>query len=375
MTFGFNLIAEDGQARLGEVITSHGKIDTPVFMPVGTYGAVKTLSPRVLMDLEAQIILSNTYHLMERPGIEIIKKHDGLHNFMSWDKPILTDSGGYQVFSLAKKRSISEEGVTFNSPLNGDSIFLSPESCMQLQADFGVDIAMVLDECTSFPVTKAKAKESMLLSMRWAQRCRNSFLSDTSGLFGIVQGGMFEDLREESLEKLIDINFEGYAIGGLSVGESTEEMLKVVDFIALRMPKESPRYLMGVGTPLDILNSVQKGIDMFDCVIPTRHARNGHLYTSEGVVKLRNSENRDSMKPLDANCDCYTCTNFSRSYLFHLDKTKEVLGSTLNTIHNVYFYLNLMKQIRDSIKQHKFNAFVDKFRDTWDNSDYPHIEK
>ena len=234
MTFGFNLLAEDGQARLGEVITSHGNINTPVFMPVGTYGAVKTLSPRVLMDLKAQIILSNTYHLMERPGIEIIKKHNGLHNFMSWDKPILTDSGGYQVFSLAKKRSIAEEGVTFNSPLNGDSIFLSPESCMQLQADFGVDIAMVLDECTSFPVKKAKAKESMLLSMRWAQRCRNSFSSDTSGLFGIVQGGMFEDLREESLEKLIDISFEGYAIGGLSVGESREEMLKVVDFIASR---------------------------------------------------------------------------------------------------------------------------------------------
>ena len=271
MTFGFNLLAEDGQARLGEVITSHGKINTPVFMPVGTYGAVKTLSPRVLMDLEAQIILSNTYHLMERPGIEIIKKHQGLHNFMSWNRPILTDSGGYQVFSLAKKRSIAEEGVTFNSPLNGDSIFLSPESCMQLQADFGVDIAMVLDECTSFPVKKAKAKESMLLSMRWAQRCRNSFSSDTSGLFGIVQGGMFEDLREESLEKLIDINFEGYAIGGLSVGESREEMLKVIDFISFRMPKESPRYLMGVGTPLDILNSVQKGIDMFDCCL---------LYTS-----------------------------------------------------------------------------------------------
>ena len=375
MTFGFNLLAEDGQARLGEVITSHGNIDTPVFMPVGTYGAVKTLSPRVLMDLKAQIILSNTYHLMERPGIEIIKKHDGLHNFMSWDKPILTDSGGYQVFSLAKKRSIAEEGVTFNSPLNGDSIFLSPESCVQLQADFGVDIAMVLDECTSFPIKKAKAKESMLLSMRWAQRCRNSFSSDNSGLFGIVQGGMFEDLREESLEKLIDISFEGYAIGGLSVGESREEMLKVVDFIASRMPKESPRYLMGVGTPLDILNSVQKGIDMFDCVIPTRHARNGYLYTSEGIVRLRNSKNRDSMKPLDVNCDCYTCTNFSRSYLFHLDKTKEVLGSTLNTIHNVHFYLNLMKQIRDSIKEHKFNAFVDKCRDTWDNSDYPHIEK
>ena len=375
MTFGFNLIAEDRQARVGEVITSHGKIHTPVFMPVGTYGAVKTLSPRELTDLDSQIILSNTYHLMERPGIEIIKKHGGLHNFMSWDKSILTDSGGYQVFSLAKKRLISEEGVTFNSPLNGDSIFLSPESCMQLQADFGVDIAMVLDECTSFPVKKEKAEESMLLSMRWAQRCRDSFSSGISGLFGIVQGGMFEDLREESLDKLVDIGFEGYAIGGLSVGESREEMLRVVDFMALRMPKESPRYLMGVGTPLDILNCVQKGIDMFDCVIPTRHARNGYLYTSEGVVKIRNSKNRESMKSLDPNCDCYTCTNFSRSYLFHLDKTKEVLGSTLNTIHNVHFYLNLMKQIRDSIKQHKFNAFVDKCRDTWDNSDYPHIEK
>jgi len=375
MTFRFNLIEEDKQARLGEVITSHGKIDTPVFMPVGTYGAVKTLSPRELTDLEAQVILSNTYHLMERPGIEIIKKHGGLHNFMSWDKPILTDSGGYQVFSLAKKRLISEEGVTFNSPLNGDSIFLSPEFCMQLQTDFGVDIAMVLDECTSFPVKKEKAEESMLLSMRWAQRCRDSFLSDTSGLFGIVQGGMFEDLREDSLDKLVEIGFEGYAIGGLSVGEPREEMLKVVDFLALRMPKESPRYLMGVGTPLDILKSVQKGIDMFDCVIPTRHARNGYLYTSEGVVKIRNSKNRESMKSLDPNCDCYTCTNFSRSYLFHLDKTKEVLGSTLNTIHNIYFYLNLMKQIRDSIKEHKFNAFVDKCRDTWDNSDYPHIEK
>ena len=375
MTFRFNLIEEDKQARLGEVITSRGKISTPVFMPVGTYGAVKTLSPRELTDLEAQVILSNTYHLMERPGIEIIKKHGGLHNFMSWDKPNLTDSGGYQVFSLAKKRLISEEGVTFNSPLNGDSIFLSPEFCMQLQTDFGVDIAMVLDECTSFPVKKEKAEESMLLSMRWAQRCRDSFLSDTSGLFGIVQGGMFEDLREESLDKLVDIGFEGYAIGGLSVGESREEMLRVVDFMALRMPKESPRYLMGVGTPLDILNCVQKGIDMFDCVIPTRHARNGYLYTSEGVVKIRNSKNRESMKSLDPNCDCYTCTNFSRSYLFHLDKTKEVLGSTLNTIHNINFYLNLMKQISDSIKEHKFNAFVDKCRDTWDNSDYPHIEK
>jgi len=375
MALEFKLLAEDDLARLGKINTSHGCIDTPAFMPVGTYGAVKTLSPKALMDLDAQIILSNTYHLMERPGIEIIKKHDGLHGFMSWERPILTDSGGYQVFSLAKNRSISEEGVTFNSPLNGDSIFLSPESCMQLQSDFGVDIAMALDECTPFPIKKTEAKESMLLSMRWAQRCRDNFKSETSGLFGIMQGGMFEDLREESLEKLIEMEFEGYAIGGLSVGESSEEMLEIVNFVSLKMPKKSPRYLMGVGTPLDILNCVQKGIDMFDCVIPTRHARNGYLYTSEGTVKLRNSKNRDSTDPLDPNCCCYTCSNFSKSYLFHLDKTREVLGSTLNTIHNVYFYLNLMKQIRDSIKQNKFKAFVDKCRDTWDNSNYPHIEK
>ena len=375
MTISFKLISEDGDARLGKITTSHGIIDTPAFMPVGTYGAVKTLSPKSLLDLDAQIILSNTYHLMERPGTDIIKKHGGLHGFMSWERPILTDSGGYQVFSLAKKRSISEEGVKFNSLLNGDSVFLSPESCMQLQADFGVDIAMVLDECTPFPIKKEEAKESMLLSMRWAQRCRDNFSSEKSGLFGIAQGGMFKDLREESLEKLINIGFEGYAIGGLSVGESNEEMLHIVDFTSSKMPKNSPRYLMGVGTPKDILNCVQKGIDMFDCVIPTRHARNGYLYTSLGVVRLRNSENRDSLEPLDPNCSCYTCKNFSKSYLFHLDKTKEFLGSNLNTIHNVYFYLNLMKEVRNSIKENKFEAFVEKCRDTWDNSDYPHIEK
>jgi len=363
MTFGFNLIAEDGQARLGEVTTSHGKIDTPVFMPVGTYGAVKTLSPRALMDLEAQIILSNTYHLMERPGIEIIKKHDGLHNFMSWDKPILTDSGGYQVFSLAKKRSISEEGVTFNSPLNGDSIFLSPESCMQLQTDFGVDIAMVLDECTSFPVTKAKAKESMLLSMRWAQRCRNSFSSDTSGLFGIVQGGMFEDLREESLEKLIDINFEGYAIGGLSVGESREEMLKVVDFIALRMPKESPRYLMGVGTPLDILNSVQKGIDMFDCVLPTRSGRTGLAFTWEGKLNLKNSKYKKDYSPINENIKIRNLNVYSKSYINHLINSNEILASMILTMNNIVFYQDLMKKIRNSIKTNTFDTFYNKYID------------
>ena len=375
MTFNFKLISGDGNARLGRITTRHGNIETPVFMPVGTYGAVKTLSPSALRELDAQIILSNTYHLMERPGIEIIKKHGGLHNFMSWERPILTDSGGYQVFSLAKNRLISEEGVEFNSPLNGDSIFLSPEICMELQLNFGVDIAMVLDECTPFPVKKEIAEASMLLSMRWAQRCRDIFSSEKSGLFGIIQGGVFKDLREESLEKLTSIGFEGYAIGGLSVGETIEEMFQVVNFISTIMPKNQPRYLMGVGTPMDILRSVLSGIDMFDCVIPTRHARNGYLYTSEGVVKLRNAHNRDSLEPLDSNCTCYTCKNFTKSYLFHLDKTKEVLGSTLNTIHNVHFYLNLMKEIRNSIKQDKFEAFVDKCRDTWDNSEYPHIEK
>ena len=375
MTFNFKLISGDGNARLGRITTRHGNIETPVFMPVGTYGAVKTLSPSALRELDAQIILSNTYHLMERPGIEIIKKHGGLHNFMSWERPILTDSGGYQVFSLAKNRLISEEGVEFNSPLNGDSIFLSPEICMELQLNFGVDIAMVLDECTPFPVKKEIAEASMLLSMRWAQRCRDIFSSEKSGLFGIIQGGVFKDLREESLEKLTSIGFEGYAIGGLSVGETVEEMFQIVDFISPIMPKNQPRYLMGVGTPMDILRSVLSGIDMFDCVIPTRHARNGYLYTSEGVVKLRNAHNRDSLEPLDSNCTCYTCKNFTKSYLFHLDKTKEVLGSTLNTIHNVHFYLNLMKEIRNSIKQDKFEAFVDKCRDTWDNSEYPHIEK
>ena len=375
MTFNFKLISGDGNARLGRITTRHGNIETPVFMPVGTYGAVKTLSPSALRELDAQIILSNTYHLMERPGIEIIKKHGGLHNFMSWERPILTDSGGYQVFSLAKNRLISEEGVEFNSPLNGDSIFLSPEICMELQLNFGVDIAMVLDECTPFPVKKEIAEASMLLSMRWAQRCRDIFSSEKSGLFGIIQGGVFKDLREESLEKLTSTGFEGYAIGGLSVGETVEEMFQVVDFISPIMPKNQPRYLMGVGTPMDILRSVLSGIDMFDCVIPTRHARNGYLYTSEGVVKLRNAQNRDSLEPLDPKCNCYTCKNFTKSYLFHLDKTKEVLGATLNSIHNVHFYLNLMKEIRSSIKQDKFEAFVDKCRDTWDNSDYPHKEK
>ncbi len=372
---GFKVANEDGLARRGEVVTNHGTFQTPAFMPVGTYGAVKSISPKILEDLKAEIILSNTFHLMERPGVEVIKSHGGLHNFMGWRQPILTDSGGYQVFSLSKKRKLTEEGVEFNSPLNGDRKFLSPESCMQLQLDYGVDIAMVLDECTPYPVNKKVAKESMELSLRWAKRCRNSFKSTKSSLFGIIQGGVFEDLREASLDGLKEMQFEGYAIGGLSVGEPKEEMERVVDFITPKMPADKPRYLMGVGTPLDIVRSVQQGVDMFDCVIPTRHARNAYLYTSKGVVKIRNSSYKKDMQPLDKDCSCYTCNNFSRSYLHHLDKTKEILGSTLLTIHNLHYYLNLMRNLRLSIETGTLQTFVNEFEGTWNNQEEPNINK
>ena len=371
----YKLINQDGLARRGEITTVHGKFQTPAFMPVGTYGAVKSISPVTLEDLEAEIILSNTYHLMERPGIEIIKSHGGLHNFMGWKGPILTDSGGYQVFSLSKKRTLNEEGVEFFSPLNGDKKYLTPESCMQLQLDFGVDIAMVLDECTPYPVEERIAKESMHLSLRWAERCRSAFQSKKASLFGIIQGGVFENLREESLTELIKFDFEGYAIGGLSVGEPKEEMEKVVDFITPKMPEDKPRYLMGVGTPLDIVKAVRSGVDMFDCVIPTRHARNGYLYTSKGIVKIRNSEHKNSLEPLDEACSCYTCSNFTRSYLHHLDKTKEMLGSTLQTIHNLHFYLSLMRNLRLSIETGTLQTFISEIEGTWNNFDKPNIVK
>ena len=371
----YKLITKDGLARRGEVVTAHGKFQTPAFMPVGTYGAVKSVSPKTLEDLEAEIILSNTYHLMERPGVEAIKLHGGLHNFIGWEGPILTDSGGYQVFSLSKKRKIQEEGVEFSSPLNGDKRYLTPESCMQLQLDYGVDIAMVLDECTPYPVEEGEAKESMQLSLRWAKRCRSSFQSERASLFGIIQGGVFNNLREESLAELIEIGFEGYAIGGLSVGEPKEEMDKIVDHIAPIMPEDKPRYLMGVGTPLDIAKAVQLGVDMFDCVIPTRHARNGYLYTSKGIVKIRNSENKNNLEPLDDNCSCYTCSKFSRSYLHHLDKTKEMLGSTLQTIHNLHYYLSLMRNLRLCIETGTLQTFIKQFEDTWNNIDNPNIVK
>ena len=370
----YKLISTDGKARRGEVHTAHGTFQTPAFMPVGTYGAVKSISPEVLDSINAEIILSNTYHLMERPGVEIIKLNGGLHNFMSWDKPILTDSGGYQVFSLAKKRKITEEGIEFNSALNGNKLFLNPERCMDLQLSYGVDIAMVLDECTPYPAEPSVAEESMHLSLRWAQRSRDAFQSDTSSLFGIIQGGVHKDLRQESLEGLIEIGFEGYAIGGLSVGEPKADLEKITNYIAPLMPENKPRYLMGVGTPLDIVKAVESGVDMFDCVIPTRHARNGYLYTSDGVVKIRNSIHKDSTEKLDKNCDCYTCSNFSRSYLHHLDKTKEMLGSTLQTIHNLYFYLNLMRNLRVSIETGTLQSFVREFEDTWNNSQVPHID-
>ena len=373
LTLTYKIIKEDGKARRGEVITSHGTFQTPAFMPVGTYGAIKSVTPENLSELGAEIILSNTYHLMQRPGVDVIKDHGGLHEFMGWDKPILTDSGGYQVFSLAKNRKITEEGVKFNSPLNGDRLFLSPESCMDLQKQYGVDIAMVLDECTPYPVEKSVAESSMRLSLRWAQRCRDSFISSNQSLFGIIQGGVFTDLRDESLQSLTEMDFEGYAIGGLSVGESKKELQDIVSYITPKMPISSPRYLMGVGTPLDIANGVDQGVDMFDCVIPTRHARNGYLYTSTGEIKIRNSRFKNDLNPLDSNCNCYTCSNFSRSYLHHLDKTKEILGSTLNTIHNLYFYLKLMGDLRLAIETGTLQTFLSEFRSTWKKSKDPNI--
>jgi len=371
----YTLIKEDGSARRGEVLTPHGSFQTPAFMPVGTYGAVKSLTPEHLSELGAEIVLSNTYHLMQRPGVDIIKDHGGLHEFMGWDKPILTDSGGYQVFSLAKNRKITEEGVKFNSPLNGDRLFLSPESCMDLQMQYGVDIAMVLDECTPYPVEKTIAEISMRLSSRWAQRCRDSFASEKQSLFGIIQGGVFNELRDESLEILTGIGFEGYAIGGLSVGESKEELKEIVGYITPKMPISAPRYLMGVGTPLDIANAVEQGVDMFDCVIPTRHARNGYLYTSRGEIKIRNSKHKNDFDPLDDSCSCYTCSNFTKSYLHHLDKTKEILGSTLNTIHNLHFYQKLMRDLRLAIETGTLQTFLNEFRSTWKISKDPNINK
>jgi len=324
----------------------HGTVDTPAFMPVGTYGAVKTLSPRDLRDIGAQIVLGNTFHLWLRPGVEVIEAHAGLHRFMGWDGPILTDSGGYQVYSLGALRTIAEEGVRFRSPVNGDPCFLSPEVSMRVQRALRSDIVMVFDDCTPYPATEDQARDSMRLSLRWAARSRRAHEGNANALFGIVQGGVHEALRDESAAGLKKIGFDGYAIGGLSVGEPRRDMLRMLRHTAPQLPAERPRYLMGVGTPQDIVAAVAAGIDLFDCVLPTRNARNGWIYTRRGVVKLKNARYRDDVKPLDAECGCFTCSHFSRAYLHHLQRVNEILGARLNTLHNLFHYQALMASLR-----------------------------
>jgi queuine tRNA-ribosyltransferase len=348
----FSIQARDGAARLGRLVTAHGVVATPAFMPVGTYGTVKAMTPEELEGLGAQIILGNTFHLLLRPGPQIIAAHGGLHRFMHWQHPILTDSGGFQVFSLKSLRRLSEEGVRFRSPVDGREVFLTPEESMQMQLALRADIAMALDDCTAHPATEAQARASMERSMRWAQRSHAHYYghgSPPGGLFGIVQGGMYLPLRLASLEQLLRLDWPGLAVGGLAVGESEEERLAVLEGLIPHMPQERPRYLMGVGRPQDIVAAVLRGIDMFDCVMPTRHARNGHLFTSEGVINIRNSAYASDLAPLDPACDCYTCRHFSRAYLRHLDRCNEILGSRLNTIHNLHFYIGLMRSLRQAI--------------------------
>jgi queuine tRNA-ribosyltransferase len=330
-------------------------------MPVGTYGTVKGMLPRDVEATGAQILLGNTFHLMLRPGTDIVELHGDLHDFMDWQKPILTDSGGFQVFSLGKMRKITEEGVSFQSPVDGSKVFLSPEVSMEVQRKLGSDIVMIFDECTPYPATEKEAADSMRMSMRWAKRSKDAHGDSPSALFGIVQGGMYEHLRDESLEGLTEIGFDGYAIGGLSVGEPKDEMIKILDHLAYKMPEDKPRYLMGVGKPEDLVEGVRRGVDMFDCVMPTRNARNCFLFTRTGVVKIRNSANKTDIGPVDPECNCYTCKNFSRAYLHHLDKCGEILGSQLNTIHNLHYYQDLMAGLRSALEQGKLSAFVDEF--------------
>ncbi|MCG6968366.1 MAG: tRNA guanosine(34) transglycosylase Tgt [Gammaproteobacteria bacterium] len=358
----FELITTDQHARRGRLSFPRGTVETPAFMPVGTYGTVKAMTPEELLDIGAEIILGNTFHLMLRPGTEIIKAHGDLHNFMHWQKPILTDSGGFQVFSLGDLRKISEQGVTFASPVNGDKVFMGPEESMAVQRDLGSDIVMIFDECTPYPADENQSRASMELSLRWAQRSKDAHADNNAALFGIIQGGMYPPLREASLQGLMDIGFDGYAIGGLSVGEPKDDMLRILDHIAAYMPVDKPRYLMGVGKPEDIVDAVVRGVDMFDCVLPTRNARNGHLFTKYGDVKIRNAKYQADPRPLDETCGCYTCRHYSRAYLRHLDKTGEILGSRLNTIHNLYYYQELMQGLRTAIETHCLPQFVAQFR-------------
>lgn len=357
----FDLLNTDGLARRGRLTFARGVVETPIFMPVGTYGSVKAMTPEELNDVGAQIILGNTFHLMLRPGIEVMNAHGDLHDFMHWDKPILTDSGGFQVFSLGALRKITEQGVTFKSPVNGSTIFMGPEESMAVQRHLGSDIVMIFDECTPYPASVDQAADSMRLSLRWAERSKQAHGDNPSALFGIVQGGMYEHLRQESLAGLVDIGFDGYAIGGLSVGEPKTEMLAMLDVVQPMMPTDKPRYLMGVGTPEDLVEAVRRGVDMFDCVMPTRNARNGHLFTRNGVIKIRNSRYQFDTGPLDENCGCYTCRHYSRSYLRHLDKCGEMLGSRLNTIHNLFYYLQLMQELRGAIETRSLDDYVKQF--------------
>ncbi len=359
----YELLTTDGAARRGRLTLAHGVVETPVFMPVGTYGTVKAMTPQALTEIGAQICLGNTFHLWLRPGLEVIREFGGLHKFMGWDKPILTDSGGFQVFSLGELRKITEEGVKFSSPIDGAKLFLTPEESMRIQHALNSDIVMIFDECTPYPATRDEAAKSMRLSMRWARRSRDehNLLGNTNALFGIVQGGMYEDLRDESLAGLDQIGFDGMAIGGLSVGEPKDDMARILAHTAPRLPTHKPRYLMGVGTPEDLVNAVQAGIDMFDCVMPTRNARNGHLFTRFGDVKIKNAAHRHDTRPLDESCDCYTCRNFSRAYLHHLFRAGEILGSMLNTIHNLHYYQTVMRELRAAIESGTLAAHVARF--------------
>jgi queuine tRNA-ribosyltransferase len=377
----FQVLKTEGHARRGTLTLNHGVVQTPIFMPVGTYGTVKGVTPRSLQEMGAQIILGNTFHLWMRPGLDVMQQFGGLHRFEQWNKPILTDSGGFQVWSLGEMRKISEEGVKFASPVNGDKLFLTPEISMQIQTTLNSDIVMQFDECTPYEVkgqltTHAQARHSMQLSQRWALRCKTEFarLENPNALFGIVQGGMFEDLRQESLDALVEMDFPGYAVGGVSVGEPKEEMLRVMAHTPHRLPADKPRYLMGVGTPEDLVEGVTQGVDMFDCVMPTRNARNGHLFTRFGDLKLRNARHRSDERPIDETCTCYTCRGttaadgtvsggFSRAYLHHLERCGEMLAPMLASIHNLHYYLNLMREVRETLEAGTFAAFVRQFRE------------
>ncbi|MBT8051408.1 MAG: tRNA guanosine(34) transglycosylase Tgt [Gammaproteobacteria bacterium] len=357
----FKVKASDGKARLGELAFERGEVRTPAFMPVGTYGTVKAMTPGEVRETGADILLGNTFHLMLRPGTRVIEQHGGLHEFMQWKRPILTDSGGFQVWSLAERRKITEKGVAFASPIDGSKVFIGPEESMVVQKALGSDIVMIFDECTPYPATEQQALESMELSLRWAKRSRRAHEGNPSALFGIVQGGMFEPLRVRSARGLVDMGFDGYAIGGLSVGEPHEERDRVLDCTVPELPADKPRYLMGVGRPEDIIAGVLRGVDMFDCVMPTRNARNGYLFTSRGVLKIRNARYEDDLGPIDGACDCETCQNYSRAYVKHLEKCNEILGARLMTIHNLRIYQNLMQGLRDAIARGRLEDFTDDY--------------